>query len=140
MLWWKALHIIAVISWMAGLLYLFRLFVYHNEETEKVVKERFQVMERRLLNIITTPAGLLALISGTVLISYNFSYYLGQRWFHFKLLFVVMLLGLNGLAYHFLKTLKTTPHPYSNFWMRLLNEVPTILMIFIVLLVILKPF
>lgn len=140
MLWWKAVHIMAVISWMAGLLYLFRLYIYHNQETEAVVKERFQIMERRLLNIITTPAGVLTGVSGFVIAAYNPEYYFKQGWFHAKLLAVFLLAVLHGWSYFALRKLLRAPRPYSNFGLRFLNEVPTLLMIGIVLLVVLKPF
>lgn len=140
MLWWKAIHIIAVISWMAGLLYLYRLFVYHNEETEALVKERFQRMERRLFNIIATPAALLSLTSGLVIISYNVEYFMKQGWFHGKLLAVFLLLMMHIWSLPMRRKLATQPHPYNNTWLRLLNEVPTLLMIVIVILVVLKPF
>lgn len=140
MLWWKAVHIIAVISWMAGLLYLFRLFVYHNEESEKVVKERFQMMERRLFNVIATPAALLTVVSGVRLIIYNPAYYMRQGWFHAKLLAVVLLLAMHLWGLVVRRKLQTTDHPYNKTWLRFLNEVPTLLMIAIVILVVLKPF
>ncbi|OGQ06377.1 MAG: TIGR00701 family protein [Deltaproteobacteria bacterium RIFCSPLOWO2_12_FULL_44_12] len=140
MLWWKAIHIIAVISWMAGLLYLFRLFVYHNEEKENVVKERFQMMERKLLNIITTPAGILSVVSGIMMMTYQLAYYFSQKWFHLKLALVVLLLGMHRFAFYLMKKLATTPNPYKKAHLRILNEVPTLLMILIVLLVVLKPF
>lgn len=140
MLWWKAVHIISVISWMAGLLYLFRLFIYHNQETEAVVKERFQVMERRLLNIITTPAGILTVVSGFAIVAYNPEYFFKQGWFHAKLLAVFLLLVLHVWGFFARRKLIHAPRPYSNFWLRFLNEVPTLLMIGIVILVVLKPF
>ena len=140
MLWWKAIHIIAVISWMAGLLYLLRLFVYHNEEREAVVKERFQMMERRLFNVIATPAALLTIISGVSIVAYNPAYFMKQGWFHAKLLAVFLLLGMHIWAIFIGRKLLKSDHPYKNGWLRFLNEVPTILMIAIVLLVVLKPF
>lgn len=140
MAYWKALHIISVISWMAGLLYLFRLFVYHNEETVAIVRARFAMMERRLHNIIATPAALLTLTSGVAMITYDPSYYMKQGWFHTKLLSVILLLVLHAWGFFIRKKLVAKEHPYSNFGMRFLNEVPTLLMIVIVLLVVLKPF
>lgn len=140
MLYWKSLHIISVISWMAGVLYLFRLFVYHNEETVAVVRTRFCLMERRLHNVIATPAALFALASGVALITYNPSYYMKQGWFHAKLTSVILLWVLHVWGFFIRKKLLAKEHPYSNFGMRFLNEVPTLLMIAIVLLVVLKPF
>ncbi|MDO8494649.1 MAG: CopD family protein, partial [Deltaproteobacteria bacterium] len=136
---WKAIHIIAVISWMAGLLYLLRLFIYHNQETEYVVKDRFQVMERRLLNFITTPAAVLALISGVMLL-YYFPVYLLQGWFHTKILGIAGMMFIHFKSYRMMSRLKTEDRPYSNVGLRFLNEIPTLLMIGIVILVVLKPF
>lgn len=140
MLWWKAVHIMSVISWMGGLLYLFRLFVYHNEEVEGIVKERLQTMEKRLLFMIATPAGLLTLITGFTIVSYNVAYFMKQGWFHAKLLAVFLLLVLHIGSLRIRRRLRTESHPYKNAWLRFLNEVPTLLMIAIVLLVVFKPF
>lgn len=139
MLWWKAIHIIAVISWMAGLLYLYRLFVYHNEEGEAVVKNRLQTMERRLFNVIATPAALLTLVSGFAIVFYNVAHYMKAGWFHTKLLAVFLLLGLHVWGIFVRRKLQTADHPYNKIWLRFLNEVPTLLMIGIVILVVLKP-
>lgn len=139
MLWWKAVHIIAVISWMAGLLYLFRLFIYRNQETERMVKERFKIMERRLFNIIATPALVLTLISGVMMITYQPSYYMKAGWFHTKLTSILILLVIHFWSLIIRKKLNANVR-YSNFSLRLLNEVPTILMIVIVILAVVKPF
>lgn len=139
MLWWKAVHIIAVISWMAGLLYLFRLFIYHNPETEEVVKARFQMMERRLLFYITTPAMVLTVVSGIAIIVLVPAF-LKEGWLYVKLAGVLGLLWTHHLSFGMMRKLKNIPHPYSNAGLRFLNEVPTLLMIGIVILVVLKPF
>lgn len=140
MLWWKAVHIIAVISWMAGILYLFRLFIYHNLETEDVCKTRFMVMERRLFNIIATPAMLLVVASGLMTARYDFSYYFKVGWFHAKLAAVLILIGVHFWSLRIRKRLANEDHPYSDKGLRILNEVPTLLMIIIVILAVLKPF
>lgn len=140
MLWWKAVHIIAVISWMAGLLYLFRLFVYHNEETEAIVKERLVMMERRLFNIIATPALFIALISGLAMITYQPIYYMKAGWFHAKLFLLLFLIGLHFWSVLIRRKLLHAPQPYSKGKLRFLNEVPTLLMILIVILAVVRPF
>jgi protoporphyrinogen IX oxidase len=139
MLWLKALHVVAVISWMAGLLYVYRLFVYHAMETEAVVMERLQVMERRLLNAITTPAGIVAVITGGLMIGLAPSAYLTQPWMHAKLTLVVGLLASHVLALRYRKTLIDAPHAVPHKRFRILNEVPTLLMIGIVIMVIVRP-
>ena len=139
MLWWKAIHIIAVISWMAGLLYLFRLFIYHNIEGENVVKARFHIMEKRLLFYITTPAAVLTLLTGIAMMVSDPSL-LSQPWLRVKLVLVFLMLGLIHLAVKMWKRLATEHNPYKDKWLRVLNEVPTLLMIVIVFLVVFKPF
>lgn len=138
MLWWKAFHIVAVISWMAGLLYLFRLYIYHNDETEAVVRQRFEVMERRLLHAITNPAAVATLVTGLAVIYLNPDL-LHAGWFRWKLVLVGCLFGVHGSAARMRKTLLAANHPYKGVFLRLLNEVPTLLMIGIVLLAVLKP-
>ena len=136
--WIKAVHVMAIISWMAGLLYLFRLYVYHAMETEAVVMERLKVMERRLLNAITTPAAVVAAITGGTLI-YLMPFYLHQAWLHAKLGLVVGLLVTHGLAIYYRKRLITEPHAVGHKVFRVLNEVPTLLMIGIVIMIIVRP-
>ncbi|MDO8526297.1 MAG: CopD family protein [Deltaproteobacteria bacterium] len=139
MLWWKAVHIIAVICWMAGILYLYRLFIYHNQETEEVVKARFEIMEKRLLYYITLPAMILTLVSGIAIIVYVPAF-LKEGWLYAKILLVILMMGATHAGIPMMRKLKTLPHPYSGLVLRVLNEVPTLLMIAIVLLVVLKPF
>lgn len=139
MLYWKALHIVAVISWMAGLLYLFRLFVYHNQETEAVCKERFALMERRLINGIATPAMAAALVSGIMLLAFNLDW-MRAGWLQAKLLAVFGLLGVHFWAFAVRRKLLSATRPYRGGFLRWANEIPTILMILIVILVVLKPF
>jgi putative membrane protein len=137
-LWLKTLHIIAVISWMAGLLYIFRLYVYHAMETEEVVRQRFQVMERRLLNAITTPAGVVALVTGLSMIAMNFAW-LSQGWLQLKLLLVTALIGTHVFAVFARHVLLEKPGAWNHKFFRVMNEIPTLLMIVIVGMVIFKP-
>jgi putative membrane protein len=136
-----SLHIIAVISWMAGILYLYRLIVYHVEETEAVVKERFKVMEMRLYRYITRPAMWAAIGAGLSMIALDPRYYLRAHWLHAKLTLVLLLIGATQLAGRTCRLLQgDQPPAHSSRYYRAMNEVPTLLMIAIVLLVILKPF
>ncbi len=137
-LWVKTLHVLAVISWMAGLLYLYRLFVYHAMETEAVVRERFMLMERRLLNGIGTPAMVVSVLTGLTMIYQN-TEFLKQGWLHVKLTLVVGMLASHGFAMFARKRLITTPTAWSHRFFRVMNEVPTVLMFGIVAMVILKP-
>ena len=139
MRWVLALHIVAVISWMAGLLYIFRLFVYHAMETEQPVMDRFQVMERRLLNAITTPAGIVAAATGLSMVGFNADYYLQQPWLHLKLTLVTGLIVMHILAIQWRKKLIHEPHARSHKFFRVMNEIPTLLMVGIVIAVIIKP-
>ena len=134
-----ALHLIAVISWMAGILYLFRLFVYHAAETESVVKDRFKVMERKLYRIILMPAMVVALLLGIGMLVLN-PILLQAPWMHLKLTFALTLIGVSHYAGRCLKEFEKGHRPHSERTFRILNEVPTLLMIFIVFLVILRPF
>ncbi|CAA7622827.1 conserved membrane hypothetical protein [Magnetospirillum sp. LM-5] len=138
-LWLKALHVIAVISWMAGLLYLPRLFVYHCEvEIGSATSELFKVMERRLLKAIMMPAAIVAWVAGLIMAGVGGLFHDG--WFHVKLTLVI---GMT-IAHHMMTRWKNdfaadrNSRPQKFF--RIANEVPTLLMIAIVILVIVKPF
>ncbi|HEY4221118.1 MAG TPA: CopD family protein [Myxococcota bacterium] len=140
LLWVKALHVVAVISWMAGLLYVYRLFVYHAMETEQVVRERLQVMERKLLRAITTPAAVVAVITGiTMLWLLDFSY-LSQPWMDTKLVLVAGMLVMHVLALRYRVVLIANPQAIAHKRFRVMNEIPTLLMIGIVIMIIVRPF
>lgn len=139
MIWIKALHVIAVIAWMAGILYLYRLFVYHVEETEPVVRARLEKWEQLLLNRIMHPAMAVAVGAGVIQLIGNWAYFSHQPWMHAKLSLVVLLLGAHHAAARIRKRLVVEPHAYKGKTLRLLNEVPTLLMMGIVILVIVKP-
>jgi len=137
--WIKAVHVIGVISWMAGLLYLLRLYVYHAQETSPEVMERLQVMERRLLRAITTPAAVLAVVAGVTMLLLNPSL-LAQPYMIAKLVLVAGMLTMHGFAMHWRKRLVENPRFKSHKFFRVMNEIPTLLMIFIVILIIVRPF
>jgi len=137
--WIKTLHVLAVISWMAGLLYLPRLFVYHaNAVKASETSETFKIMERRLLKAIMTPAMIVAWITG-LYIAYLVDYF-RSGWFHGKLLLVVAMSAVHGLLVVHVKRFARDENVKASRYFRILNEVPTLLMVGIVILVIVKPF
>jgi protoporphyrinogen IX oxidase len=138
MRWVLAAHVVAVISWMAGQLYLWRFFVYHAIETEPLVRARFEVMERRLLHAIATPAMLLTVATGATLLIHGADYFLHQPWMQAKLVFVALLLGCHLAAMHVRRRM-IDAHAYDHRLLRVMNEVPTLLMVFIVIAVIVRP-
>jgi len=141
MLWLKAFHIIFVVTWFAGLFYLPRLFVYHAEATEPVVRERLKIMERRLLGI-THIGGALAIAFGiaTLLAFSNGSAaYLRQGWLHAKLALVVLLVVYHVALARMVTTFARDANTHSSRWLRVFNEAPALLLIAIVLLVVIKP-
>lgn len=137
--WIKALHVIAVIAWMAGMLYLPRLFVYHADAAPGSDKsETFKVMERRLLRAIINPAMIVTWAAGLWLAWYGFAFQAG--WLHAKIVLVLILSGVHGyLSASVRKFAEDRNEKSSRHW-RIVNEVPTLLMIAIVILVIVKPF
>lgn len=139
LLWLRAFHVMAIISWMAGQFYIWRLYVYHAMTTEPAVMRQFEVMERRLLNAITTPAAILSLFTGIGLLALQ-PFFLEQPWMLVKLLFVAVMYVAHGFSIRFRKKLMTEPHAYPHTLFRFLNELPTVLMIVIVIMIIVKPF
>ena len=136
----KSLHLIAVISWMAGLLYLPRIFVYHVESKEKkVVTDVFEVMEKRLFFYIMRPAMILTWIFGLILIYLNGLDVLTNLWIQIKLVLVIILSGYQDYLGKCLTKLKSGINTKTPKFYRYLNEVPTVLLIFIVFIVIIKP-
>jgi putative membrane protein len=137
----KAFHIIAIIAWMAGLLYLPRLFVYHAESTVgSEQSETFKVMERRLLRFITTPAMLAAWIFGLILAFSGLIDWSEDGWFHAKLILVIALSAYHGCLAMWTKAFALDRNTRSPRFYRIANEIPTLLMIGIVILVVVRPF
>ena len=138
-LWIKALHVISVIAWMAGMFYLPRLFAYHADvKPGTEMSETFKVMERRLLRIIMNPAMILTFVFGAVLLLQNPDL-LHQPYMHAKLGLVFLMAGLHGYLAKCRKVFAIDANMRSSKFYRMLNEVPTILMFGIVILVIVKP-
>jgi putative membrane protein len=138
-LWIKALHVVAVISWMAAMLYLPRLFVYHAEAAAGSEKsETFKVMERRLLKGIATPAMIVAWLAGLFLVWQGG--WITSGWLHGKLLLVIILSGIHGMLSKWTREFANDANRRSPKFYRVMNEVPAVLMLGIVILVIVKPF
>jgi len=139
MLIYKALHIIAMVAWFAGLFYLPRLFVYHSDAKDTISQERFKIMERRLFYGIMNPAAVATVIFGLVLIYYNLSYYMLVSWMHYKFLLVILLLVYHASCGYFVRQFKLNKNSKSSKFYRIYNELPTLLLIGIVMLVVVKP-
>ena len=136
---YKALHLIAVISWMAGLLYLPRIFVYHSEATEKSQSEIFKIMERKLYNYIMMPAMILSWLFGILLIhSLGFTIFL-DLWMQIKGAAILILTHYHFYLGRHLKLFATNNNKSPSKFFRIINEIPTILLIIIVFVVVFKP-
>lgn len=139
LLWVKVLHVLAIISWMAGLLYLPRLFVYHAAASPgSDLSETLKVMERRLLRAIMTPAMIVSWLAGLAL-GYFYGFF-DQAWFLVKLLCVVLLSGVHMHLAGCRRQFAADERRHDQRYFRILNEVPTLLMVVIVVMVIVKPF
>jgi putative membrane protein len=139
--WVKALHIVGVVAWMAGLLYLPRLFVYHAAEPRgSATSETFKIMERRLLRGIMTPAMIATLVLGGALLATPGVVGWSSGWIHVKLLSVLLLLGLHHFLGRCRKAFAIDANKRPARFYRMINEVPTVLMIVIVIMVVAKPF
>ena len=138
-LWLKAFHVIAIIAWMAGMLYLPRLFVYHSETPKgSIQSDTFKIMERRLLKAIINPAMIVTWVLGLYLVWDGGWYTSG--WLHAKLLLVLIMSGVHGFLSKTVKVFAADQNVRPAKFYRMINEVPTVLMIGIVILVIVKPF
>ena len=138
MLWLKALHIVSMVTWFAGLFYLPRLFIYHSPATDAASSERFEVMERRLFVIMTIGAVLTAIFGVAMLL--RAPALLQGGWLHAKLMLVALLLLFHGWCYRIMSELRANVRRHSQRWLRLFNEAPALLLIGIVVLAVVKPF
>jgi putative membrane protein len=140
-LWVKALHIIAVIAWMAGMLYLPRLFVYHCETVPgSAESERFKRMERRLLRAIVNPAMIAVWVLGLTLSFLPITDAWHQPWFHAKFALVLLMSGVHGLYARWVRLFRADANSHTARFYRIWNEVPTLLLVAIVILAVVKPF
>ena len=136
----KSLHLISVISWMAGLLYLPRIFVYHAENSDnRKISDVFKIMEKKLYFYIMTPAMILSWIFGLLLIHSIGFQQLGQIWMIFKIIFVILLTMYHFYLRTILNQFRIDKNTHSHKFYRIINEIPTILLILIVFVVIFKP-
>ena len=139
-LFFKSLHLISVISWMAGLLYLPRIFVYHSQNNaQQIISEVFKVMEKKLFFYIMTPAMILSWVFGFILIHEIGFDKLGQTWMILKLIFVTLLTFYHFYLGRILRQFKEDLNTHTHKFYRLINEIPTLLLILIIFVVIFKP-
>ncbi|HWD31148.1 MAG TPA: protoporphyrinogen oxidase HemJ [Pseudomonas sp.] len=138
-LWIKALHIVSVVCWFAGLFYLPRLFVYHAQSQDSISQERFVTMERKLYRGIMLPSMIATLIFGVWLMSLTPGF-LSQGWMHAKLTLVILLIGYHHMCGAQLKRFARGENTRSHVFYRWFNEVPVLILLAIVILVVVKPF
>jgi putative membrane protein len=142
-LWFKAFHIVGVVVWFAGLFYLVRLFVYHVEANEQpdpartILQQQYQIMEKRLYNLITTPGMLLTVVMAIALIVVSPSL-LREPWLHAKLGFVLVLIGYHHYCGRLMRQMASGKFTWGSQQLRWLNEVPTLFLIVIVLIAVFK--
>lgn len=139
MLWVKAFHVIAMVAWFAGLFYLPRLFVYHAMSEDEISDQRFKIMEHKLFYAITTPSAMLTLLLGLWLLSYNFYGYLQLGWMLAKLSLVALLIIYHFYCAKFVKDFQNNRNTRSHVFYRWFNEIPSIILILVIILVIVKP-
>ena len=137
MLWIKSLHIIAMVTWFAGLFYLPRLFVYHSLSEDQISIDRFKIMERKLCYSIMTPGGILTIVSGLYLwLGYGFS----GTWLTVKLLLVLLIIVYHGWCIHALRVFRDDKNIHGHKYYRMMNELPVLALFAIIILVVVKPF
>ena len=139
-LWLKAFHLIAIICWFAGLFYLPRLFVYHSDAFDEISNARFKVMEKKLHNIIMIPSLVAVLSTGLGLFYLNWSVYLKNPWFLIKITCVFLLIVYQARLVWHLILFRHDKNRFSRKYFIVLNEVPSVFLIFIIILVVVKPF
>lgn len=140
MLWLKAWHLIAVVSWFAGLFYLPRLFVYHVMAEDEPSRERFKIMERKLYRGIMWPSMVVAVVLGAWMLLQNWESYRTQGWMHAKLTLALLLIAYHFLCGKFLRDLRDGHNTRSHVFYRVFNELPVLGLVGIVILVIVRPF
>lgn len=139
-LWIKALHVIGMVCWFAGLFYLPRLFVYHASATDTVSRERFQLMESKLYRAIMNPSMIVTLLFGIWAFAETWATYSGAAWIWVKIAGVVALLGYHHYCGRLIRLFETGANPHSEKFLRIFNEIPALLLLLIVILVVVKPF
>jgi len=140
MLWIKAFHIIAVICWFAGIFYLPRLFVYHAMADDQISKDRFIIMERKLLNAIMNPSAILSIALVVYLLINYWDGYQNALWIYIKLLMVVFLLVFHGFCIYYTKQFQKGLNKHNDKFYRIFNEIPVPILITIIIMVVVRPF
>ncbi len=139
--WLRAIHIIAVISWMAGMLYLPRLFVYHSDTAiGSDMSETLKIMERKLLRFIINPAMIITWIFGLLMLHARSGLFMSEPWMHVKLLFVVLMTAMHHVYTRHVKIFAKDENKKSAKYFRIINEIPAIFMIIIVIMAVVEPF
>ncbi len=138
--WLLSFHIIAVITWFAGIFYLPRLFVYHSMAEDQISKDRFKVMERKLYRLIMNPSMIATLALGIWLLVEAWSAYHSSVWLWLKIALVIALVGYHHVCLSIIKAFERDESPKSERYFRIFNEVPVFILIPVVLLVVIKPF
>ncbi|KGD65050.1 hypothetical protein Y5S_01484 [Alcanivorax nanhaiticus] len=139
-LWIKAIHLIAVICWFAGIFYLPRLFVYHAMAEDQISKDRFKIMERKLYRGIMNPSMIITVVLGLWMFMANMEAYKGSGWMHAKLTLVFLLIGYHHVCLTYMKKFANDANTKSDKFYRIFNEIPVFLLVAIVILVIVRPF
>jgi len=139
MLWVKALHIVFVVCWFAGLFYLPRLFVYHSMSDDEISLARFEIMERKLFWAIMTPSAAGTIILGIWLLFANWNYFMAWWWMHLKLAFVSLLIVQHACCWWYMIKLREEPRYKGHIFFRVFNELPVMLLVAIVVLIVVKP-
>lgn len=140
MAWIKALHLISLISWFAGIFYLPRLFVYHAMSSDQISHDRFVIMERKLFRGIMTPAAIMTVATGVWMISLVPGYYLQQGWLHAKLVLVALVIAYHVSCGWFVGRLRDGRNTQGHVFFRFYNEAPVFALIGIVVLAVVRPF
>ena len=141
MLWLKALHLIFMVTWFAGLFYLPRLFVYHAMSEDEISNERFKIMERKLFFGIMTPGLILTLLFGVwMLIDYAWALYSSSGWLHAKLMLLILLFIYHGYCGKWMFDFKHNRNRHSHVFYRWINEIPVLFLFAIIILAVVKPF
>lgn len=140
MQWVIAFHIIFMVTWFSGLFYLPRLYVYHSMAEDEISRERFTLMERKLFFGIATPGGVLTTIFGIWLLMFDWAHYMQMYWLHAKLILVIGLWAYHLYCAKLWLNFKRGENPYTHVFFRFFNEIPTVILIAVIILTEVKPF
>ncbi|MFK5913965.1 MAG: protoporphyrinogen oxidase HemJ [Woeseiaceae bacterium] len=140
-MWFKALHLIFMVTWFAGLFYLPRLFVYHASSDDKISHDRFIIMERKLFYGIMTPGAVLTILFGTaMLVDYAWATFSQDLWLHIKLALIILLVIYHVMCGKFVADFKADNNKHSHIYYRWFNEMPVLILVAIIILATVKPF